>query len=78
MELKEVIKEFAKKLVDNPDEVQVREVRGDFVTVLEVQVADGEAGKVIGKGGNIANAFRTLIGGVAAKERRQIVFQIGG
>ena len=48
--MKELLELIAKSLVDRPDEVEVTEVEGEQTTVLELKVAQGDLGKVIGKG----------------------------
>ena len=57
---------IAKALVDNPDQVQVRAVDGEQVTVLELRVHAADLGKVIGKQGATITALRTLFGRIAA------------
>ena len=59
MNLKSLIEEIARTLVDNPDDVQVTEVQGEQTTVLELRVASDDLGKVIGKQGRTARAMRT-------------------
>jgi len=55
--MKELVEIMAKALVDNPDDVSVKEVAGERVTLYELRVGEGEVGKVIGKGGRTANAM---------------------
>lgn len=73
--MKEFIEFIVKHLVDKPDEVQVKEVKGERVTVYELQVGQGDMGKVIGKRGQTALAIRTLLKAVSAsrKENRSIL-----
>lgn len=73
--MKEFIEFIVKHLVDKPDEVQVKEVKGERVTVFELHVGDGDMGKVIGKRGQTALAIRTLLKAVSAsrKENRCIL-----
>jgi len=59
--VKDLVTEIAKALVDLPDEVVVREVEGEQVTVLELRVAPSDLGKVIGKQGRTARSIRTLL-----------------
>ena len=59
--MKDLVTEIAKALVDIPDEVVVREVQGEQVTVLELRVAPSDLGKVIGKQGRTARSIRTLL-----------------
>ena len=57
--MKELVEVIAKALVDHPDEVSVTEKQEGKTTVLELHVADGDMGKVIGKQGRIAKAIRS-------------------
>jgi predicted RNA-binding protein YlqC (UPF0109 family) len=74
--LKEVIETIAKALVDAPDGVTVREINGDQATVLELKVAPGDLGKVIGKQGRTARAMRTLLRAAGMKLRKRFVLEI--
>ena len=74
--LKEVIETIAKALVDTPDEVTVREIDGDQATVIELKVAPGDLGKVIGKQGRTARAMRTLLRAAGMKLRKRFVLEI--
>ena len=66
--MKEVLEIIAKSLVDNPEQVDVKEVSGEDQTVtLELRVAESDMGKVIGKQGRIAKAIRTVVKAAAAK-----------
>ena len=60
--MKQLIEDIAKALVDIPEEVSVREVQGEQVTVLELKVAPSDLGKVIGKQGRTARSVRTILG----------------
>lgn len=66
--MKELVEVIAKALVDNPEEVSVNEKKEGRTTVLELHVADGDMGKVIGKQGRIARAIRSVVKAAAAKE----------
>ncbi|MBI5280307.1 MAG: KH domain-containing protein [Candidatus Solibacter usitatus] len=74
--IKELVEEIAKALVDVPEEVQVREVQGEQVTVLELRVAPGDLGKVIGKQGRTARSVRTLLGAAGMKLNRRFTLEI--
>ncbi|MDI6857042.1 MAG: KH domain-containing protein [Dehalococcoidia bacterium] len=65
--MKELIEYIARAIVDNPDEVVVREEEEGDRIVFYLQVAESDMGKVIGKQGRIANAMRTLLKVAAAK-----------
>ena len=60
--MKELVESIAKALVDHPDDVHVRSVEGEQVTVLELKVAPDDLGKVIGRQGRTAKSIRTLLG----------------
>ena len=74
--MKEVLEIIAKALVENPDEVSVTEYEdGDSIT-LELRVADGDMGKVIGKQGRIAKATRTVVKAAASIENKRVSVDI--
>lgn len=75
--MSDVVEYLAKALVDNPDEVQVQEqADGDRVTV-RLDVAEGDWGKVIGRGGRIASSMRSLVKVAAVKEDVRVHLEIG-
>jgi uncharacterized protein len=74
--IRELVEEIAKALVDTPDEVSVREVEGEQVTVLELKVAPSDLGKVIGKQGRTARSIRTLLAAAGMKLNRRFTLEI--
>ncbi|MGQ9918997.1 MAG: KH domain-containing protein [Bryobacteraceae bacterium] len=74
--IKELVEEIAKALVDIPEEVHVREVQGEQVTVLELRVAPSDLGKVIGKQGRTARSIRTLLNAAGMKLNRRFTLEI--
>ena len=74
--IKELLELIARSLVDQPDQVQVAEVDSDGQTVFELRVARDDLGKVIGKQGRTARAFRTIVAAAASKQQRRIAFEI--
>ena len=74
--MKDLVKYIAQALVDNPDQVFVSEVEGNQTSVLELKVAKEDLGKVIGKQGRTARAFRMLVSAAAAKEKKRTVLEI--
>jgi hypothetical protein len=74
--IKELVEEISKALVDIPEEVVVREVQGEQVTVLELRVAPSDLGKVIGKQGRTARSIRTLLGAAGMKLNRRFTLEI--
>ena len=65
-----LVEAIAKSLVDNPDGVVVSETTGRQGTVIRLKVDPGDMGKVIGKQGRIAKAFRTVVNAAATKENK--------
>ena len=74
--MKDLVTEIAKALVDIPEEVSVREITGEQVTVLELRVAPSDLGKVIGKQGRTARSIRTLLGAAGMKLNRRFTLEI--
>jgi hypothetical protein len=75
-ELVELVELIAKALVDDSEQVNVTEVEGENVTVIELRVGPGDLGKVIGKQGRTARAIRTILNANATKLRRRAVLEI--
>ena len=65
--MRELVEFLCRELVDDPDAVEVTETRDDRGLLLRVRVADGELGKVIGRGGRTAKAIRTLVRAAAMR-----------
>jgi predicted RNA-binding protein YlqC (UPF0109 family) len=74
--MKDLIKCIAQALVDNPEQVEVAEVVGDRITVLELKVAKEDIGKVIGKQGRTARSIRTILGAASAKLKKHTILEI--
>ena len=74
--MKELVEVIAKALVDHPEEVSVNEKNEGRTIVLELHVAEGDMGKVIGKQGRIAKAIRSVVKAAAAKEYKKVVVDI--
>jgi hypothetical protein len=75
-ELKELTLQMARAVVNNPDRVQVEEVEGASMIVLELTVDPDDMGRIIGKEGRVANAMRTLLRTSAAKEGKRVNLEI--
>jgi predicted RNA-binding protein YlqC (UPF0109 family) len=67
--MKELLEAIAKALVDNPDQVQVRAIEGEHVTVLELRVHSSDLGRVIGRQGRIVVSIRTIAAGMKLRKR---------
>jgi hypothetical protein len=63
---------IVRALVDEPERVVVNKLEGERSVIFEVRVAPDDLGKVIGKGGRIANALRTLVRAAGSKEHKSI------
>ncbi|HEU4801946.1 MAG TPA: KH domain-containing protein, partial [Solirubrobacterales bacterium] len=63
-------------LVEQPDKVEVEEFEEDGDLVLEVSVAEDDLGRVIGRGGRIANAIRTVARAAGARDDRRVIVDI--
>jgi predicted RNA-binding protein YlqC (UPF0109 family) len=74
--MKELIEAIAKALVDHPEQVQVRAVEGEQVTVLELRVHPEDLGKVIGRQGRTAKSMRTILGAAGMKLRKRLTLEI--
>jgi uncharacterized protein len=74
--MKELVEEIAKALVDKPEQVRVRAVEGEQVTVLELRVDPEDLGKVIGRQGRTAKAIRTLLGAAGMKLKKRFTLEI--
>ncbi len=74
--MKELIEYIARSLVNDPDQVRVDEIAGAYSVVYELHVAPDDMGRVIGKGGRVANATRTLLKVAAIKEGKRAILEI--
>jgi len=74
--MRQIIEDIVRSLVDQPDEVQIKEVIGEHAHVLELRVAKQDLGKVIGKGGSHASAIRTLMAAASGKEKKRYILEI--
>ena len=74
--MKELLLYIAKNLVDNPEAVTVTEVPDGDGKVLELHVAEGDMGKVIGRQGRIAKEIRTIIKTVSPRSDEKVTVEI--
>ena len=74
--MKELLLYMAKNLVDNPDAVTVNEVTDEEGKILELHVAEGDMGKVIGRQGRSAKEIRTIIKTVAQRTGEKVTVEI--
>ncbi len=74
--MKELIEFIASSLVDDPTQIEVSQTRRGSQAVLRLQVAKEDMGRVIGKGGRVANAMRVLLRVAAAQEGKRATLDI--
>ena len=74
--MRELVELMVRALVDSPDDVQINEVAGESIVVYEIAVREDDLGKVIGKGGRIANAMRTIIKAAGTKLEKKATVEI--
>ncbi|MGN6217605.1 MAG: KH domain-containing protein [Solirubrobacterales bacterium] len=72
----ELLEFLVKALVEEPEAVLVEELEEDGDLVYEITVAEGDLGRVIGKGGRIANAIRTIAKAAAVRIDRRVIVDI--
>ena len=73
---RELVEFVAKSLVDDPSQVHVSEIEGETSIILELRVGPEDMGRVIGRGGRTANAMRTLVRVLTAKQGKRIALEI--
>ena len=74
--LKDLTLRMAQAVVNNADQVQVSEVEGSSMIVLELKVDPDDMGRIIGKEGRVANAMRTVLRTSAAKDGKRVNLEI--
>lgn len=74
--MKELIELISKKLVQHPEDVQVRCIEGEDEQVYELRVHPEDMGRVIGKNGSVAKAVRTLLAAAASKQDVRATLEI--
>lgn len=75
-DMRALIEQIARALVDEPDQVAVSQLDGEQAIVLELKVAPNDVGKVIGKQGRTARAMRTLLGAAGMKLHKRFTLEI--
>ena len=68
----------ARELVEDPEAVRVEADERDGALVLRLHVAPDDVGKVIGRGGRIVRALRTIMRATAVREGRRVLVEIAG
>ena len=74
--MRDLVVWLAQQLVEDKDAVKVDVIERDRSTVFELSVADGDLGRVIGRGGRTAKALRTVVDVAARRQGRRAVLDI--
>jgi predicted RNA-binding protein YlqC (UPF0109 family) len=74
--MRDLVLLIAKALVDDSNQVEVKEVAGEKATVLELKVAAGDRGKIIGKEGRIIKAIRVIVNSASAKLDKRATVEV--
>ena len=74
--MKDLLEFLTRALVEDPDAVEVDEFEENGDLVYEISVADDDLGRVIGKGGRVANALRSVAKAAAVKQERRVIVDI--
>ncbi len=74
--MKDLLEHIARSLVDHPDDVQVEQSSQGGDLILTLHVAADDMGRVIGKGGKVANAIRALLRMAAARSGQYVQLEI--
>ena len=72
----ELLEFLVKALVEEPEAVVIEELEEDGDLIYEITVAEGDLGRVIGKGGRVANAIRTIAKAAAVRIDRRVIVDI--
>jgi len=73
--MRELVEFLARALVEDPDSVQVSEVEENGDLVLEITVGGDDLGRLIGKGGRVANAIRTVAKAASTRAERRVLVE---
>jgi uncharacterized protein len=75
--VRELLEFLARGLVEDPNAVQVEEIEEvEGEVVLELEVAEDDLGRVIGRGGRVANALRSVMKAAAVREEKRVIVDI--
>lgn len=74
--MEELVERMAKALAGHPDKVEVRAIRKDVGTVLELRVDPSDLGRIIGRQGRTARSLRTILATAAEKQRKHVSLDI--
>jgi len=73
--MRELVEFLARALVEDPESVQVEEIEENGDLVLEVTVGPDDLGRLIGRGGRVANAIRTVAKAASTRSERRVLVE---
>lgn len=73
---KDLIEYIVKSLVDNPDDVVVREVTGEKVVIIELSVPESDLGKIIGRYGRTLKAIRSVLYTAGLRANKKVILEL--
>lgn len=73
--MKNILETIIRSLVEKPEEISINEIIGEKTIVYKVAVAEEDMGKVIGKNGKIAQSIRSIMKGIASKQRKRVTIE---
>jgi predicted RNA-binding protein YlqC (UPF0109 family) len=76
IQIKELVEVICRAIADDHSQIQVNEIVGQQISVLEIRAAKSDLGKIIGKQGQNAHAIRTIVNAAATKLRKRAVLEI--
>ena len=76
--MKDILETIILNLVDNKEDVEIKELDGEKSIVFEVKVAESDMGKIIGKQGRLAKSLRNVMKAVAGKEQKRVSVEFIG
>lgn len=76
MEIKELLKSILQALMDNPQNLEIKEINTSFYTILEVHVPKEERAFIIGKNGKTINAIRQIVSIAAAQQKKYVLISV--
>jgi predicted RNA-binding protein YlqC (UPF0109 family) len=74
--MKALVQSIVDALVDHSDEVLIKELHGENITIIELSVAREDLGKVIGRNGRTITAIRTILNAAGATQKKRVVFEV--
>lgn len=74
--MKELVEYIARSLVQNPELVEVTVNESGSLVIVELRVGPDDAGRIIGKDGRVANAIRSLVRSLAARDGKRVTIKI--